>query len=72
MSSAYKQKAMEEISDMLLSRLKSDVSFHQQKASAALSANLPEVCAEHLAKQAVAIADLVKLGETYTKQKQRK
>lgn len=60
-----KQQAVRELTEMIISALKSDIAFHQKKASEALSANQPATCADHLNKQAVAIDSLIKLAQTY-------
>lgn len=59
-----KQQAISGLSKMFISALKFEIGFHQQKACEALNANLPEVCADHLKKQGVAIDNLIKLAAT--------
>ena len=60
-----KQQAVHEVTEMIISSLKSEIAFHQKKASAALIANEPAICADHLNKQALSIDSLIKLAETY-------
>ena len=60
-----KQQATSNVTEMIISALKSEIGFHQQKACEALKANLPEVCADHLNKQGVAIDNLIKLAATH-------
>jgi hypothetical protein len=62
-----KEQGVRGVTELIIKALKSDIAFHQQQASAALTANRPAICADHLNKQAVAIDSLIKLAETYAR-----